>query len=289
MTAGPRRIAYLSMDSLEGFSTYEERTFGPLRARGIEAETVSWRARGQDWARFDLVVIRTTWDYQDHLPEFLRVLEQIDAATQLENELELCRWNLEKTYLRDLEARGVGIVPTRFGGQGPPSIDLFAELGRDEIVIKPVVSANADATYRLTPDGFAHREAELAAVFSNRPWMAQPFLTQVVEEGEYSLFSFSGEHSHAVLKTPKGGDFRVQEEHGGVIRAVEPEPGLRAAAELVLASLTDVPLYARPDFVRDGEAWLLMELELVEPSLYFSYSESAPERFAEAIEARLLR
>jgi glutathione synthase/RimK-type ligase-like ATP-grasp enzyme len=242
-----------------------------------------------DWPSFDLVIIRTTWDYQDHLPEFLEVLERIDAATALENELALCRWNLEKTYLRDLEERGVPIVPTTFGGEGPPTSELFAELGRDEIVIKPVVSANADGTHRLTREAFARAEEELAAAFASRAWMAQPFLSEVVETGEYSLFSFAGDYNHAVLKTPKAGDFRVQEEHGGSIRAVEPEAGLRAAADQALAALPSVPLYARPDFVRDGDTWRLMELELVEPSLYFSYSDSAPESFAAAIEARLAR
>ena len=103
MTTTTRRIAYLSMDSLEGFYTYEERALEPLRSRGIEAETVSWRAPGVDWSSYELVIIRTTWDYQDHLPEFLRTLEEIAAATALENELELCRWNVEKTYLRDLD------------------------------------------------------------------------------------------------------------------------------------------------------------------------------------------
>ncbi len=289
MSETARRIAYLSMDSLEGFYTYEERTFEPLLVRGIEAETVSWRASGVDWSSYELVVIRTTWDYQDHLAEFLRVLEEIDASTALENDLELCRWNLEKTYLRDLEQRGVPIVPTHFGGEGPPSDELFSRLGSEEIVIKPVVSANADATYRLTREGFRHAEQELSAVFASRPWLAQPFLRQVVDEGEFSVFSFAGERSHAVLKTPKGGDFRVQEEHGGTIRAVEPEPSLSAAADLVLGGLPSVPLYARPDFVRDGQTWRLMELELVEPSLYFSYDDRAPERFAAAIESRLQR
>lgn len=282
-----RRIAYLSMDSLEGFYTYEERTFPHLEERGLAADTVSWRAAGVDWSEYELVVIRTTWDYQQHLDEYLATLETIAAATRLENELELCRWNLRKTYLRELEERGVPIVPTVWGGDGAPGRGLFDELGADEIVVKPVVSANANATWRLDREGFVRAEEELARTFAERAWMAQPFMGSVTAEGEMSTFHFDGEYSHAVLKTPRVGDFRVQEEHGGVIRAIEPEAGLRAAAEAALAALPVVPLYARPDFVRDGSAWRLMELELVEPSLYFSYDDVAPARFAEAVARRL--
>ena len=119
--------------------------------------------------------------------------------------------------------------------------------------------------------------------------MAQPFARAILDEGEYSLFSFNGAPSHTVLKTPKPGDFRVQEEHGGEILAVTPESALAAAGEKILASVGEPPLYARADMVRsnDGDAWWLMELELVEPSLYLRMDPEAPARFARAIDARL--
>ena len=282
-----RRIAYLSMDLPEGFCIYDERSFPHLEAKGIAVDTVPWRSPGVDWRGYELVVIRSTWDYQHHLGDFLAVLETIAAATRLENELELCRWNLRKTYLRELQERGVPVVPTLYGASEPPDDGLFPQLGAEEIVLKPVVSANADSTFRLDRPAFARAAPELRERFAERPWMAQPFMESIAAEGEISTFHFDGQYSHAVLKTPAAGDFRVQEEHGGSIRAIEPEPGLRRAAEAALAALPVVPLYARPDFVRDGDTWRLMELELVEPSLYFSHDEQAPARFAEALARRL--
>ncbi|MEM7517795.1 MAG: hypothetical protein AAF368_12845 [Planctomycetota bacterium] len=120
-----------------------------------------------------------------------------------------------------------------------------------------------------------------------RPYLAQPFMPSVLEEGEYSLFFFGGEYSHTVLKTPASGDFRVQEEHGGLIRGVEPEPGQVEAAGRVLDAVEHDLLYARVDLVRDAaamadERWRLMEIELIEPSLYFPYAEGSAERFARA-------
>ena len=116
--------------------------------------------------------------------------------------------------------------------------------------------------------------------------MAQPFVRSVTEEGEYSLFFFGGAYSHTILKTPKTDDFRVQEEHGGIIRAVEPEPALRALAHDVTDALAPQPLQARVDLVRiEHGRFALMELELVEPSLYFRMDAAAPARFAHTFNA----
>jgi glutathione synthase/RimK-type ligase-like ATP-grasp enzyme len=281
-------IAYLSMDDLTGFVTYEELTHAPLAARGIAVQSVSWRARHVDWSHFDLVVIRTPWDYQQDAAAFLQVLGGIDAATRLENSLSLCRWNLSKTYLRQLSGAGVPIVDTVWGSGTPPQAQLFEKLGVEEIVIKPLVSANADHTYRLDLGAFAAQHDILRDVFATRPWMAQPFMRGIVDEGEHSLFYFDGVYSHAILKTPEPGDFRVQEEHGGFIQAVQPEASLVAVADRCMANLPEPSLYARVDLVRAADTWRVMEVELIEPSLYFPYDRSAPERFAEAIHRRIV-
>lgn len=277
-------IAFLTMDSLEGFVTYDSLTYAPLAARGWQVEAVSWRREDVDWSRFAAVVIRTPWDYQRAPAQFMAVLETISRATRLANPLPLVRWNLDKAYLRDLAARGVATVPTRWGyGLTPEALrhayDAFAT---DTLVVKPTVGANADDTFRL------HAGADVSEVvrtFAARPFMAQPFVPAVAAEGEFSLFYFGGAYSHAILKTPRAGDFRVQEEHGGHIRACRPEPALRRAADAVAAALPAGTLYARVDLVRlPGGAFAVMELELVEPSLYFSYDDEAPARFADAFE-----
>jgi hypothetical protein len=284
-----RRCAFLTMDSLQGFVSDDELAYPPLRRLGWQVEAVSWRRSDIDWGRFDAVVIRSTWDYQQAPESFLQALEQIDrAGTRLENSLQIVRWNLKKTYLADMERRGIVIVPTVWGNElGPVQEVVIREiLGTDEVVLKPVVSANADHTYRLSRDSASWSEA--AAAFAQREYLAQPFLASIVEEGEYSLFFFGGQFSHAILKTPKLDDFRVQEEHGGIITAVGATSELVGAGERVMAELGGVPLYARADLARleSGEL-ALMELELIEPALYFRMAEGSAERFALALDQRL--
>lgn len=285
-----RRCAFLSTDDLEDFVVYDELTYPAFAELGVEVEAVPWRA-AVDWSRFELVVIRSPWDYQDDVDRFLDVLARIDGVTRLENPLDVVRWNVRKDYLRDLERRGVPIVPTLWRDAGAPlDSSLFDELDAERVVIKPLVSGNADHTYPVDAAALAARRRELEAIFALRPFLVQPFMPSVVDEGEYSLFYFGGEYSHALLKKPAEGDFRVQEEHGGRLRAIRPEPILRAAAERVLAALDRTLLYARVDLVRgrhppgNSEAgdFRLMELELIEPSLYFLFDPASPERFAQA-------
>lgn len=279
------RVAYLTMDDVEGFFIYDALTHEPLRARGIEVETHSWRARDVDWGRFDAVVIRSTWDYQEDADGFMEVLTGIDRVTRLLNPLEVVRWNLDKRYLGDLERAGVAIVPTRF--LTPATVDDLRTAAASmaagaEAVAKPAVSANADHTYRLPPDG-AGLDTALAGL-RGRPSLVQPFMSRIVDEGEYSLFYFAGTYSHTILKTPKVDDFRVQEEHGGRLQRVEPEPRLRERGDRALAAIPHRTLYARVDLVRTGnDDFVLMEAELIEPSLYFQLDDGAPARFADAL------
>ena len=152
-----------------------------------------------------------------------------------------------------------------------------------------MLSANALGAFRLGREVSGERTNEVESYFANRPFLAQPFITHVVDEGEFSLCYFDGRHSHTLLKTPKKNDFRVQEEHGGFIRAVEPETALLEAGRKVMNSLEATPLYARADFVRaaDKESFWLMELELVEPSLYLRVDPEAPARFARSLHERM--
>ena len=275
------------MESLENFVAYDHLLHAPLAARGWSVDEIPWREHGVNWDAYEAVIIRTPWDYQSDPDRFLAVLDTVERSTaRLENPLELVRWNLHKTYLRDLEARGLPIVPTRWLDRLDAAMlpSLFTALGAEEIVAKPVVGANADDTFRMRRgDPFS----AVAEAFSDRACMVQPFVRSVVDEGEFSLFYFGETYSHAILKTPAPLDFRVQEEHGGTIRTVSPEPALRHAADAVMATLTPSPLYARIDFVRLDGAFALMEVELIEPSLYFPYDDTSPERFADAFVRRM--
>lgn len=285
-----RKIAFLSMDKMEGFFTYDDLLVEPLKKFGWKVETVSWRDKNINWRDYEVVIVRSTWDYQKSPEEFLRVLEEINSQTQLENNLEIIKWNMDKTYLRNLEVKGIKIVPTiwrdRFNRNELPS--FFEELKTDEIIIKPTISANADNTFRIKAADLDTHILILDTTFKNRAVVVQPFMKKIITEGEYSLFYFGGKYSHAILKTPKQNDFRVHEEHGGKLQLVQPEEEMKKEAEKILKAIEQNLLYARIDFVRtDENDFALMELELIEPSLYFNMDPKSPERFAEVFNNRM--
>ncbi|MFT4994250.1 MAG: glutathione synthase/RimK-type ligase-like ATP-grasp enzyme [Paraglaciecola sp.] len=280
-----KRCAFLSMDSLEDFFAYDDMLFAPLARLGWQAEEVSWRKEGLDWDSYDVVVIRSTWDYQTDPQAFLTCLAQIEASTaRLENSLKLVKWNISKEYLKDIANQGITIVPTRWMAH----FDLadvaksFAHFSCDHIVIKPLVSANADHTYRLSREQLLSQATILKTTFSDRAFMVQPFMQAIVDEGEYSLFYFAGHYSHSILKMPKADDFRVQEEHGGQLKLIEPSDEMLTTARHTLASLPDDALYARIDLIRHAGGFAIMEVELIEPSLYFNMDPQSPQRFADA-------
>ena len=280
-----KRCAFLSMDSLEDFFSYDQLLFEPLKAVGWLAEEVSWRKPDVDWNSYDAVVIRTTWDYQDDVEAFLACLQRIDASSaQLQNSLKIVEWNISKRYLRDLQNQGINIVPTLwFDSFSLAELQLgFSYFNTSEIVLKPLVSANADHTYRLTPENLNNQVEQLQAVFAQREFMLQPFLSGIVDEGEYSLFYFAGHYSHSILKQPGAGDFRVQEEHGGKLKSIQPCEEMLTTARHCLAALPADVLYARVDLVRHKKEFAVIEIELIEPSLYFNMDTSSPQRFVDA-------
>ncbi|HEY2802081.1 MAG TPA: hypothetical protein VGI85_15940 [Chthoniobacterales bacterium] len=288
-----RRCAFLTLEDSTGYFIDDELAYPPLAALGWRVDAIPWRRPIVDWKTYDAVVIRSPWDYVSDPDAFLNVLSEIErSGTPLLNGLDLVRWNIRKTYLRDLAERGVPVVPTIWRERlrrGELSA-LVEEVGTAEVVVKPVIGANARGTFRLDAQTARSRGDEIDAYYANRALMAQPFLSAILTEGEFSLLYFNGEHSHTISKTPKAADFRVQEEHGGTIRAVETEEELRDAGDAALRAIGDAPLYARADFVRanDGSGYRLMELELIEPSLYLRMDSGAPERFARALHDRVM-
>lgn len=286
-----RKIAFLSMRDLTGFYAYDHLCFPAIAERGWEGSEVAWDLPDVDWSSFAAVVIRSTWDYQRRYEEFREVLESIErSGTLLLNSPAIVRWNIDKRYLRELEQRGVRIVPTEWlscFGSGSELFLLFDRFRTAELVVKPTIGANADDTYRLLVESTANW-SEVEAVFQTKPLMVQPFLESIVTEGEYSLFYFDGVFSHAVRKRPAPGDFRVQEEHGGEITTFHPGEDLLKAGQIAMNALPEPVLYGRVDLVRlaDGN-WGVIEIELIEPSLYFPYDPESIERFAVALDRRL--
>lgn len=283
-----KRCAYLTMQDTEGWAIDADLAFPLMEAIGWRVEPVRWRAAAVDWDDYDAVYIGVPWDYPEEPGRFMALLTEIDQSRALlVNDLALVRWSLAKTYLRDLQRRGAAIVPSLWHDKMSPDIiqSAFAAHGTDRVIIKPVVSTNATNTYLLTRERATALESELAETFRDRPFVVQPFIANILTDGEYSLFYFNRTLSHATRKVPKPGDFRVQEEHGAELTSIEPDPALVETGASVVSLIDPTPMYARADFVRgpDGR-FLVMELELIEPSMYLRMDGQAPGRFAEAFD-----
>lgn len=280
------KIALLSIEDLRGYVADDTKLIKPLRDLGHVAEFVPWQAKVK-WREYDGVVIRTTWDYQHSPKAFLRVLRAIERETRLANPLQLVKWNADKSiYLRDLEKQGNLIIPSIWHSGKISSRQIrqwFVQLETKEIVIKPAVGANAQDTLRVKRG--REKVQKIRKTFDNRSCLVQPFMSGIVKEGEFSLFYFNGAYSHAVLKTPKRRDFRVQEEHGGRIKAIKPPVHCLQTGESIMKSVSPTPLYMRLDLVRTkDDNFAIVELELIEPSMYLRKSRQAPHTFARAID-----
>jgi glutathione synthase/RimK-type ligase-like ATP-grasp enzyme len=282
------QYAFLTMADIGDFVNDDTLAVTLLREQGWRVDCLPWDEQA-DWANYDVVVIRSTWDYHERPSHFLAVLVEIEqSGTRLINPLSLVRWNLDKTYLRDLENRGVPIVPTVYADRLTSSealLDHFKAFDSEELILKPPVNVNAFNTFRVPKAKYETLLPQLLDVFGARPYMAQPFMPAIVAQGEYSLIFINGVFSHAILKKPQNGDFRVQEEHGGIIKAVTAGEKLLAAGRRAIEAVPGKPLYARVDLLCSGGDFLIMELELIEPSLYLRMHPDAPKRFADALTA----
>lgn len=284
-----RIIAYLTMADMGDFVTDFHSSIAHMEALGWQVDEVPWRSN-VDWNRYDAVYICTPWDYPEDPALFLDVLHAIDASRALLiNDLALVHWTLEKTYLRDVEQQVCDIVPSTWydGFESVNPAELFAQQKATRIVIKPTVGANAKDTFVLTEGISDEQHDELREIYAGRAFLVQPYIESIQSEGEYSLFFFNGVYSHAIQKIPKAGDFRVQEEHGAKIASVRPPASLLTAASTLFDWIEPCPTYGRGDWVLGpDDRYLLMELELIEPSLYLGTDSGAAARFARALDER---
>ena len=262
-----------------------------LLARGFRVEAPIWDDPDMDWASFDLCVIRSTWDYHHLLPEFLAWAERASALTRLWNPLDVLRWNTHKTYLRDLSERGVPVVPTEWLDKGGNADlgSLMRARGWDRAVIKPSVSASAYATRLVTPATLSEAQAHLDAILARGDAMVQPFIASVETYLERSLLFIVGELTHSVTRPAQVRSETVREDtpwYDDYLLVTPPGDEL-SLAQNVLEVAGYHTLYARVDLVRDdfGEPRLI-ELELVEPSLFLDLYPPAAEKLADAIAAR---
>jgi glutathione synthase/RimK-type ligase-like ATP-grasp enzyme len=256
-----------------------------LQHRGAEVTAAVWNDPAVDWSAFDAVVIRSTWDYVDHLDAFTAWADRVAAVTRLQNGAAVVRWNAHKGYLDELHAFGLPVVPTRLLRQGDTvALDqVLRRQGWGLAVVKPAVSAGSRDTIRVSLRDAGEHQAFFEALLTKGDVLVQPFVESVSQGGERSLMFFEGRYSHAVRKVAAEGDFRVQPQFGGQISADQPPQKVKDLARSILERAEVDTLYARIDLVRIGEKWKLLELELIEPLLYFSTEPRAAHRFADAI------
>jgi len=220
------------------------------------------------------------WGYHLDVVRWEAMLAAWPAERPLFNAAPLLAWNTRKTYLLELEANGIPIVPSRFGHADAAAVSAaFDAFGTDELVVKPQVSGGSYRTVRL-------RRGEPVRPLDDA--IIQPFIPAVSGEGELSFLFIGGTFSHAVRKVAKPGDFRIQPQFGGIFTRFEPEPSRLALAETVIAALPERSLYARVDLLRIADGSLaLMELEAIEPDLYPDMAPEVPARLADAVRERL--
>ena len=277
------RLAWVTTQEARGRDEDEPLGVAALERAGVSVDVVDWDDRAVDWSRFDRVVLRSAWDYPQRLDEFSTWLDAVDGETDLVNPPALVRWSLDKQYLGELAGAGVPITPTDFVPPGSP-----ATLPPGGVVVKPSVGAGSVDAASYGADQQDEARAHVARLHAaGQVALVQPFLRSIPEEGEWPMVFLDGRFSHAANKRvalPQAGTvddlFAPETNTAHVATAVQIEVA-QAAVDLVSDRL-GTPTYARVDLVRDDTGgFCVLELELVEPSLFLAYAEpSAAERFA---------
>ena len=292
----PLRVAVLRCAKLPGFVTWDiadvdalftddQMLVAELAKLGAAAESVAWSDPSVDWSTFDVALLRSTWDYIDDRGMFLSVLADIEASSCiLLNPLEMVRWNTDKSYLSDLRDWVIPIVPTLWpSGDYAATMEEVIDKGWGMVVIKPMVGAGG-AGFRMVaaPDVGMTLES-LTRGKPEARFLIQPLVESVRTDGELGFVFVDGSLTHVLHKMPASGEYRTHGIYGGSLTLIEPSDDDRREAEAIMEKLPFRPLYARLDLVRVDGRLAVMELELVEPMLYFDLAPHAAERLARAV------
>jgi glutathione synthase/RimK-type ligase-like ATP-grasp enzyme len=258
---------------------------GELAKLGLTSRPVVWDDPAERWSDFKTLVLRSPWNYHLKPKEFVAWLDRIEAAgVHLWNPYAVIRWNMHKRYLRDLEAKGVLIADTEWvaRAESPPLSSVLARRGWSDAIVKPAISASATDTWRTTHDAEADGERYRELV-ERADVLIQRTVPEVVSAGEWSLMFIDSQYSHGVIKRPASGDFRVQTELGGSAQPAEPPRAVIAAAERIVSMIPEPCLYTRIDGVETARGFMLMEVEAIEPLLFFSFAPQACAAMARAL------
>lgn len=257
-----------------------------LENRGLRVIRKSWADPEFNWKSTRFACFRTTWDYFERFEKFSKWLEVASSQTTFINSIELIKWNMDKHYLSDLNNRDVHTVETLFMEKNDDRslADISQKFKGEIFILKPAVSGTARHTYKITSDTLSAHEDIFKALIANESMLLQPFQQYVLLHGEISMIVIGGRFTHAVRKKAKDGDFRVQDDFGGTVHAYQPANEEIEFAEKAVNTCNPRPLYARVDIIRDNNNRLaIMELELIEPELWFRRNPLAAEMLADEI------
>lgn len=281
------RLALVTAKHVEPRATDDRLLCEALAARGHGFDWFAWDDEAARWQDYERVVLRSCWDYHLYTQRFQRWLQGLGVAgVNLVNPLPFVRENLHKRYLLRLADAGIPVPPLKLVPHGSEAAlaDLQAELGGGELVVKPAVSGSAWRTLHVPAHGAAAAQAEFAALTRERDVIVQSFIPEIGSLGEYSLMFFGGRYSHAVLKTPRTGEFRCQREYGGSVTALPAPASVLETARRALA-VFGAPPYARLDLVVTRGMPMIMEVELIEPVLFFAEAGGSAALMADALTA----
>lgn len=258
-----------------------------LKEKGLNIEKVIWNDEHIKWEDYSLAILKSPWDYFDLIEEFYSWLDHLEAKNiKLLNPIEVVRWNANKQYLQEIEAAGLKITPSFFI-QNKESVNLehfFEKFNTNKLIVKPCVSGGAKNTFKVTADNVNEVNQKLNLLIQNEDFIIQPFLPEILENGEWSFVFFNGAYSHSLIKQAKPGDFRVQPAHGGSVHPQKPSEELIATAQQYVTLFAKDCLYARVDGTFVNGEFLLMELELIEPFLFLNTEPENYERYYKALQ-----
>lgn len=286
MSSEPR-IAFVTYRDLPELNADDRLAATALTRLGSRTDAVCWDDPDVDWLAYRAVVLRSTWDYHRRVAEFHGWIDRMQRmGAALWNPPHVLRWNSDKRYLARLSHPHLSPPPTEILDRGA-AVDLRALLqarGWEEAVMKPTISADGFSTERTSSTTAASDQGTLDTMLVRGDVLIQPLVPEIRTRGEISMMFFGGRFSHAVNKRPQAGEFRVQERLGGRIARTDPPPALVACGQALLDEHAPGSLYARVDTVVAADRFVLMEIELVEPSLYLEHDPPAADAFALAIQ-----
>ncbi len=281
-------IAWVTCGEHANLIDTEQRVVDKLRTSGISVSPVVWDDQSVEWENFSLVIIRTAWDYHLKIDQFLVWLEMLESYNiNILNSPDIIRWNHHKFYLRDLESKGIDIVESSFVRKNELSVeDILDQTTDRELIVKPAISATAYGLTRIDPRSPDIQSLmKLEKLSRHNDVIIQDYRSEIAN-GEWSLMFFDNEYSHAVIKKPKNGDFRVQNNFGGISEMAEPGGKVLDQVREILIKIDLDLLYARVDGLVVKGKFILMELELIEPEL-FLLTDTIRENFIKAIKKRI--